>query len=259
MSGWGYSESPLIDGDKLICTPGKAALIVALNKKTGEVIWKSPAGEKAAYASCVISEGGGVRQYVTNAEKGLVSVDAKTGKVLWRNGHAAKGTAHVPTPVVKGDYVYGSNGYKAGGVLVKLSSDGAGGVKAEEVKFLDYTKFQNHHGGMVLVGDYIYAGSGHVAGQPACINFKTGDLVWKEEKQPGSGSAGVIAADGCVYLRYESGEVVLMAASPDGYKELGKFKPPVVEKPSWSHPTIADGKMYLREQNTLMCYDIKAK
>jgi outer membrane protein assembly factor BamB len=259
MSGWGYSESPLVDGDKVIVTPGNKALIVALNKKTGETLWKSEAGEKAAYASCVISEGGGVRQYITNAQKGLVSVDAKTGKVLWRNGKATKGTAHVPTPVVRGDYVFGSNGYGAGAVLLKLSGDGAGGVKADEVKFLDGNTFQNHHGGMVLVGDYLYAGSGHNAGQPACVNFKTGELVWKQSKAPGSGSAGIAAADGCIYLRYESGEMVLIAAAPDGYKEIGKFKPPVVHSPAWSHPVIADGKLYLRDQETLMCFDIKAK
>jgi outer membrane protein assembly factor BamB len=259
MSGWGYSESPLVDGDKVIVTPGAKTLIVALNKKTGEEIWKSPAGEKAGYASCIISEGGGVRQYVTNTEKGLVSVEAKTGKVLWRNGTATKGTANIPTPIARGDFVYGSNGYEGGGVLVKLSADGAGGVKAEEIKSLPAKTFQNHHGGMVLVGDCIYAGSGQNAGKPTCIDFKTGEVKWQEQKAPADGSAAVMAADGCVYTRYEGGLVVLSAASPDGYKELGRFTPPVVNKPAWAHPVISNGKLYLRDQNTLMCYDIKAK
>jgi outer membrane protein assembly factor BamB len=260
MSSWGYSESPLIDGDKLICTPGgKDAILVALNKKTGETVWKTPGDDKAGYASCVISEGGGVRQYVTNNSKGFISVEAKTGKVLWRSSKATKGTANIPTPVVRGDYVYGSNGYGGGGVLLKLSSDGSGGVKAEDVKVLSSNDFQNHHGGMVLVGDYLYAGSGQNAGQPACIDFKTGELKWKQDKAPGGGSASVAAADGCVYLHYERGEMVLMAASPDGYKELGKFKPPVVNNPSWSQPVISGGKLFLRDQETLMCYDIKAK
>ncbi len=259
MSQWGFSESPLVDGDKLICTPGgKDALIVALNKKTGEVVWKTPGDDKAGYASCVISEGGGVRQYVQNTGKGLVGVDAKTGKVLWRTSKGAKGTANIPTPVVRGDYVFGANGYNGGAVLLKLVGDGSGGVKAEEIKVLPAATFQNHHGNMVLVGDYIYAGSGQNAGKPTCIDFKTGEVKWQQES-PGGGSASVAAADGCVYLHYEKGEVVLMAASPDGYKELGKFKPPVVNDPSWAHPVISGGKLFLRDQDTLMCYDIKAK
>jgi outer membrane protein assembly factor BamB len=257
---WGFSESPLIDGEKLICTPGgKDATLAALDKKTGEVIWKTVLDDGVQYGSCVISEGGGVRQYVANLEKSFVGVEAKTGKVLWRNEKAHKGMGNIPTPVVRGDYVFGANGYGAGALLLKLSADGAGGVKAEEIKFLEAGQFENHHGGVVLVGDYLYGGSGHMKGLPACIDFKTGEVKWKESQQPGKGSASVAAADGCVYLRYESGEVVLVAASPDGYKELGKFTPPVVNKPAWAHPVIADGKLYLRDQATLMCYDLKAK
>ena len=243
---------------------------MALNKKTGEVIWKTPGADKAGYASCVISEGGGVRQYVQNTGKGFLGVDAKTGKVLWRTTKGVKGTANIPTPVVRGDYVFGSNGYDGGAVLLKLVGDQAGGVKAEEVKVLAATTFQNHHGNMVLVGDYVYAGSGQTAGKPTCIDFKTGDVkwqqtkapegaTWKKDDQPGEGSAAVAAADGCVYLRYEGGEMVLIAASPDGYKQLGMFTPPVVNKPAWAHPVISGGKLYLRDQDTLMCYDIKTK
>jgi outer membrane protein assembly factor BamB len=257
---WGFSESPLIDGEKLICTPGgKEALLAALDKKTGEAIWKTALEDGVQYGSCIVSEGGGVRQYVANLEKSFVGVEAKTGKVLWRNEKAHKGIGNIPTPVVRGDYVFGANGYGAGAVLLKLSADGAGGVKAEEVKVLEAGQFENHHGGVVLLGDYLYGGSGHMKGLPACIDFKTGAVKWKEDKQPGGGSAAVVAAEGCVYLRYESGEVVLMAASPDGYRELGKFMPPVVNKPAWAHPVILGGRLYLRDQDTLMCYDLKAK
>jgi outer membrane protein assembly factor BamB len=271
MSGWGYSESPLIDGDKLICSPGaKDAMMVALGKKTGEVIWKAAGPDGAGYGSPVISEGGGVRQYVTNSGAGLVSVEAKTGKLLWKNSKIAHGTAHIPTPVVKGDLVFGANGYGGGGVLVKLSADGSGGVKAEEVKYLDAGKFQNHHGNMALVGDYIYAGSGHTAGVPICINAKTGDIVWKQDKapqgagwkkgdQPGDGSAAIVAADGHIILRYESGDIVMFAATPQGYQQQGLFKPVFQQGPSWSHPVILNGCLYLRENDVLMCYDIKAK
>jgi outer membrane protein assembly factor BamB len=271
MSQWGYSESPLIDGDKLICSPGaKDAMMVALGKKTGDVIWKAAGPDGAGYASPVVSEGGGVRQYVTNCGEGLVSVDAKTGKLLWQNKKIAHGTAHIPTPVVRGDLVFGANGYGGGGILLKLSADGSGGVKAEELKYLPEKQFQNHHGGMALVGDFIYAGSGHVAGQPVCINFKTGEIAWKQDKapqdagwkkdnQPGGGSAAVIAADGHIILRYESGDVVMFAASPQGYTQQGMFKPVFQQGASWAHPVILAGCLYLRENDVLMCYDLKAK
>jgi outer membrane protein assembly factor BamB len=259
MSGWGFSESPLVDGDKVIVTPGgKDALIVALNKKTGETIWKTPGNDKAGYASCVISEGGGVRQYVQNTGKGFLGVEAKTGKILWRTTKGVKGTANIPTAIVRGDYVFGSNGYDGGAVLLKLSADGSGGVKAEEVKVLGSKTFQNHHGGMVLVGDYIYAGSGQNAGAPTCIDFKTGEVKWQVKAEAG-GSSSVAAADGCIYMRYENGDMTLFAASPDGYKLLGKFMPPVVNKPAWAHPVISGGKLFLRDQDALMCYDIKSK
>jgi outer membrane protein assembly factor BamB len=257
---WGISESPLVDGDKVIVTPGgKDAMIVALDKKTGEVIWKAAIDDGVQYGSIVISEGGGVRQYVANLEKSFVGLEAKTGKVLWRSEKAHKGSGNIPTPVVRGDFVFGANGYGAGSVLLKLVADGSGGVKAEEIKVLDAKIYENHHGGTVLVGDYLYGGSGHMKSLPTCIDFKTGEVKWQQTEQPGKGSAAVIAADGCIVLRYESGEVVLVAASPEGYKELGKFTPPVVNKPAWSHPVISGGKLYLRDQDTLMCYDIKAK
>jgi outer membrane protein assembly factor BamB len=123
---------------------------------------------------------------------------------------------------------------------------------------------------MVLVGDYIYAGSGHAAGKPTCIDFKTGEVKWQQTKapegatwkkgdQPGEGSAAIVAADGAIYLRYEKGDVVMFAATPEGYKQLGMFMPVFQEGTSWSHPVIAGGQLFLRENNVLMCYDLKAK
>jgi outer membrane protein assembly factor BamB len=257
---WGFSESPLIDGDKLICTPGaKDAMIVAFNKKTGDVVWKTAIDDGVQYGSIVVSEACGIRQYVANLEKSFVGLEAKSGKVLWRSEAAHKGSGNIPTPVVRGDFVFGANGYGAGAVLLKLVADGPGGVKAEEIKVFDAATYENHHGGTVLVGDYLYGGCGHMKGVPTCIDFRTGEVKWKKEPQPGKGSLAALAADGCVYLRMESGEVILIAASPDGYKELGRFTPPVVHTPAWSHPVISGGRLYLRDQDTLMCYDVKSK
>lgn len=261
MSVWGFSESPLIDGDKVIITPGgDDAAIVALNKKTGELIWKSsiPESKGAAYSSLVISEGAGVRQYVTLLGRGLVSVDAKDGKLLWTYDKVANGTANIPTPIVKGDYVFASTGYQTGSALVHLEKSGKN-IKAKEVYFLGPKILQNHHGGMVLIGDYLYGGTGHNEGNPICVDFLTGKVVWRERRGPGTGSAAVTFADGNLYFRYENGIVALIKATPDGYQEFGTFEIPDVNDPSWPHPVIADGLLFLREQDNLYCYDLRAK
>ena len=170
-SGWGYSESLLVDGDKLVCTPGGAdAAIVALDKKNGREIWRAAipnlgdqGGDGAGYSSIVVGTGGGIRQYVQLMGRGAVGVDARTGKFLWGYNRVANRTANIPTPLVDGDYVFVSSGYQTGAALLKLVPE-ADGVRAEEVYFLDGKEFQNHHGGMIMLGDYVYAGHGHNRG-----------------------------------------------------------------------------------------------
>ena len=270
MSGWGYSESPLVDGDWVLCTPGgKDAMIVALDKKTGEEIWKAAVPEfgtgkthkgdtkksGAGYSSIVVSNGGGVKQYVTLVGAGLIGIRAEDGKFLWGYEDVANKTANIPTAIVEGDYVFASSGYGTGAALLKLSSDGAGGVKAEEQYFLDSKQLQNHHGGMVMVGDYIYCGHNHNSGFPICVEWKTGDIQWMD-RGPGSGSAAVLYADGHLIYRYQNGTVALIEATPDDYHLKGTFQPEYQEGKTWAHPVIVDGKLYLREQDKLMCYDV---
>ena len=262
-SGWGYSESPLVDGDLVLCTPGGSeAMIVALNKKTGKEVWKSavPAlgdngRDGAAYSSIVISNGAGVKQYVQLIGRGVIGVRASDGKFLWGYNRVVNGTANIPTPITTGDYVFSSTGYGAGAALLKLSRD-AGGVKAEEQYFLPGNEFQNHHGGMLLVGEHIYAGSGHNNGFPACVELKTGKLLWGRQRGAGNGSAAVVYFDGHIVFRYQNGTLALVEANPESYQLKGTLKPDYQERESWSHPVIADGRMYLREQNKLMCYDL---
>lgn len=265
MSGWGYSESPLIDGEKLICTPGASdAIIVALNKQTGEVIWKAAVSEElgprgrdgAGYASPVVSEGGGVRQYITLVGRGLVSVRADDGKFLWSYNKVANGTANIPTPVVSGNDVFCSSGYGTGAALLQLSRDGDG-VKVEEKYFLPGGTLQNHHGGMVLLEGYVYCGHGHNDGFPACIALKTGRPTWRRARGPGSGSAAVIYADGHLYFRYEDGTMALFEATPKRLVLKGAFRLASNNGKSWPHPVIHDGMLYLRDQGTLLCYDIR--
>jgi outer membrane protein assembly factor BamB len=262
MSGWGYSESPLVDGAKVVCTPGgQRATLVALNKKTGGVIWRAavPGGDGAGYASIVPAEVGGIRLYVQLLGGGIVGVAAKDGRFLWRYNRIANGTANIPTPIVKGDLVFCSTGYNTGSALLRLVRTRTG-VRAEEVYFLPPNKLQNHHGGMVLVGDYVYCGRGHNEGFPVCVALKSGKVVWDQGRGPGNGSAAVVYADGNLYFRYQSGLMALIAASPDGYRLKGTFRIPHNNgAPSWSHPVVASGKLYLREQDWLMCYNLKSR
>jgi outer membrane protein assembly factor BamB len=265
-SMWGFSESPLVDGDRVICTPGGPdAALAALDKKTGSVIWQTKIpnlGDKgkdgAAYASVVISNGAGVKQYVQFIGRGVVGVAADDGRFLWGYNKIANGVANIPTPLVQDDYIFCSSGYGTGAALLKLNS-ASGGVEAEEVYFLDAKKLQNHHGGMVMVGDYVYCGHGHKMGAPTCLEWKTGDIKWRKERGPGEASAAVGYADGNLYFRYENGLVALIGATPEAYELKGTFKIPGVDKPSWPHPVIVGGKLYLREQNRLYCYNVSAK
>lgn len=260
MSGWDYSESPLVDGEKLACTPGgKDAALVALNKLTGEVIWKceTPVNSGAGYASIVITKVGNIRQYITllGPQLGLVGVEADTGKFLWNYKKIANGTANIPTPLVHDDYVFTSTGYNTGAALLQLVPSN-GGIDVKEVYFLKGNELQNHHGGMVMLGDYVYGGHGHNQGFPFCLEWKTGKFAWEPQRGPGSGSAAVLYADGLLYYRYESGQMALIEATPKGYHLKSSFQVPISGN-GWPHPVIANGKLYLRGADQLLCYDLK--
>ena len=262
MSGWGYSESPLVDGDHLIVTPGSdRAVMAALNKKTGDIVWTSAMPEgSAGYSSPVISNGGGVKQYVTLVGKGLIGVAADDGRLLWHYKRIANGTANVPTPLVQDDYVFGSSGYGDGGsALLRLRKSGRNGVEFQEVYYKKSNELQNHHGGMVLIGDYVYMGHGHNNGLPVCFELKTGKVKWGPERGPGNNSAALVAADGNLYFRYQDGIMGLVEATPKGYELKGSFKIKTRNGESWPHPVIASKKLYLRDQDVLHCYDISAQ
>jgi len=193
----------------------------------------------------------------------LMGVAAKDGKLLWRYARVSKGVV-CTTPIVRGDYVFVTGAYaKSGSALVKLTATAAGGMKAEEVYYLDANTFGNHHGGLVLLGDYLYGGHGLNAGLPVCLEFKTGRIVWQADKTPGGATAGsgaVIAADGHLYFRYQNGAVALIEASPAGYKLQSEFNAPRTGTArAWAHPVISDGRLYLRDDDALLCYDLKGK
>jgi outer membrane protein assembly factor BamB len=237
-------------------------MMVALEKDTGKEVWKSKAGEfgdngkpGAGYSTMAISMGAGVKQYVQMTGRGVVGVRASDGKFLWGYNHTANDTANISTPVVVGDHVFSSTAYGAGAGLVKLTKDGDG-VKAEEVYFIKPDVLQNHHGGMILVDGYIYCGHKQNGGDLLCIDIKTGKLAWGPIKAPGKGSAAVTYVDGHLIFRYDDGLLVLVEATPKAYRMKGSFKPEFQEGKSWAHPVVSGGRLYLREQDKLMCYKL---
>ena len=251
MSGWGYAESPLVDKDNVICTPGGAGgSILALNKRTGALSWRSKDfKDDAAYSSLLPVEFGGQRQYIQLTGASVASVAANDGRLLWRAARSGN-TAVIPTPVFRDGEVFVTSGYGAGCSAFKISADG-GTFKAEPM----YSGKQiiNHHGGVVLVGDYIYGASD--SGDLVCMDFKTGTVAWKNKSV---GKGAVSYADGHIYLRSENGPVALVAADPAAYKEEGRFNQPErSDKNSWAHPVIVGGKLYLRDQDKLFVYDVK--
>jgi outer membrane protein assembly factor BamB len=256
---WAYAESVLVDGDVLVCTPGGAkATLVALNKNTGDLIWQSavPGGDEAGYASAIVVEVGGIKQYVQFLQKGVVGVDAKTGKFLWRYEQSAKGSmANIPTPVAQGNFIYSGSG-EGGGGLFKLNARQSA-IEVEPVYF-SKKNLPNSMGGTVSPGNYLY---GTNARGLLCVELATGKVMWQEK---GIGPGSICYADGCLYLHDEKGDLALIEATPGGYKQNGRFNPPgQTARPergaslAWSYPVISNGRLYLRDLGVLWCYDIK--
>jgi outer membrane protein assembly factor BamB len=255
---WAYSESPLIDGDTLVCTPGgKDATLLALNKKSGDVLWKCalPEGDRAAFASPIVVEAAGVKQYVQLLEKGLVGVDAKSGKFLWRYGKpVSRYGANIPTPLASDGIVYvGSAGTGGGAVKLKAKD---GGIEPEQLYF--ESKLPTAIGGTVKIGDFLY---GTTSQALLCIEFASGKVKWEERA---IGAASICAADGNLYLHGENGTVALVEASSEAYREKGRFTPsaaPAHSNPmekAWAYPVVANGRLYVRDLGSLWCYDVKA-
>lgn len=256
--GWGYAESPLIDGPRLVCTPGGSkGAIVALDKKNGGVIWQSKDfTDTAQYASIVPATINGTPQYVQLTMQSLAGIAVKDGKVLWRTEWPGR-TAVIPTPIVRGNQVFASSGYGVGCKAVIVAADGT----TNEV--FRSNDLENHHGGVVLVGDYLYGHSiSKVSPGWTCLDWKTGAVKWQEKGKLGKGC--ITSAGGMLYLLDEkSGDCVLLEANPNAWTEKGRFK---LEPQSpnrnpkggiWTHPVVSNGRLYLRDQDLIHCYALK--
>ena len=254
VPNWGYTESVLIDEGKVICTPGgSGGALTALDGNSGKVIWRSKEfTDPAQYSSPIVINHEGKRQYVQLVMKKLVGVDAKNGNLLWSSDWSGK-VAVIPTPVYSDGHVYISSGYGIGCKLVKLTATGAKDVYDNKI-------MKNHHGGVIKFGDHLYGysdGYGWV-----CQDFKSGELMWNEKKALGKGA--IAYADGRFYCLGEGdGRVILIEATPKGWSPKGEFtiSPQTKQRNPkgkvWTHPVIANGKMYLRDQELIFCYDVK--
>jgi outer membrane protein assembly factor BamB len=249
---WLISESPLVDGDWLIVTPGgRDATMVALDKMTGKTIWTSTGlSDEAGYASVIAADVGGVRTYMTFTADASVGVRASDGKPMWKYAKAANRTANIATPVFFNSKVFFTSNYGVGGALLNLTAQG-GEVKATESYFTPNMK--NHHGGVVLVNGYLYGYNDAIL---TALQFDTGRVAWRD-RSVGKGS--LTYADGNLYILGEGNVVGLVEASPEGYREKGHFEIPDSGLPAWAHPVVSGGRLYLRNQNMLTVYDVRAR
>ncbi len=247
---WGISESPLIVGDRLLVTPGgKNAAIVALDKQDGSVIWKSQS-DRPGYSSGVYTELGGIPEAIFFTGSRGLGVDVRNGDLLWEYSQASNRTANIATPIVSGNYVFLSSDYGTGCALLALVPS-EGKIKAREIYFNQEMK--NHHSSSVLVDGTLYGFSSAIL---TAMRFNDGHVFWKD-RSVGKGS--LTYADGHLYCFSEKGVVGLVEANPEAYKEKGRFSISQETLPTWSHPVVAGGRLYLRDQGTLYSYDIKEK
>lgn len=253
--GWGFTESVLVTTDHVVCTPGgPQGTMAALNKDTGATIWQSKDWtDPAQYSSIVPAVIHGVPQYVQLTMQSIAGIAIGDGKVVWRADWPGR-TAVIPTPIIRDDRVFITSGYGVGCKSLTIAKDW---TTTENFRSND---LENHHGGVVLVGDYLY---GHSKSGWTCLDWRTGAVKWQEKRAVGKGA--ITAADGRLYLLDEkTGAVVLIEASPEAFKEISRFTlQPQTQMRSpqgaiWVHPVIANGRMYLRDQEYVHCFAIKA-
>ena len=225
--------------------------MVALDKLTGATVWTSKdLSDEAGYASAVVGDVQGVRTVMALTAEAGVGVRASDGKLMWRYRQVANRTANITTPIFSDNKVFYTSAYDTGGALLGLTAQN-GEVKAQEIYFT--REMQNHHGGVLLVNGYLYGFNNSIL---TCLEFSTGKMMWRN-RSVGKGS--LTYAEGNLYIEGEDNVVGLAEASPTGYREKGRFRIPDQGLPSWAHPVVAGGRLYIRNQRTLAEYDIRAR
>lgn len=245
---WGYSESPLIDGEKIVVTPGGGgSSVVALNKTTGKLIWKSQS-DAAAYSSVSVATVGGIRLYVAFTASGAVGLRADNGTLLWNYDKVSNRTANIATPIVSGSQVFLSSDYGTGCALLQMEAAN-GGVTAKEVYFS--REMKNHHATSILVNGYLYGFNSSIL---TAMKWDNGEVAWRD-RSTGKGSA--VYADGHLIVLGENGEVALVKIGSGSYQEISRFSIELTGRPAWAHPVVANSNLYIRDQNALYCYRLQ--
>lgn len=266
---WRYAESPLVVDGQVVVTPGGPdATLVAVDAATGAELWSSllpdtvpwetgadePTG--AGYASAIAIDFAGQRQVVQLAAAGLFGVSASDGDLLWSylrpsNEYGITCSA----PIHHDGRVFAASAYGSGGGLVELDADESGGIVATPV--YETRRMQNHHGGMLVTDDCLYgAHGGNGGGFLSCLDFGTGDVLWAERSAP---KGSLVLADDRLYLHGEDGSMLLVEPNRERYIERGRFHPTYrSDRPAWAHPVVANGRLYVRDQGVLLCYDVRS-
>lgn len=260
---WGYSESVLVDGDRVVVTPGGKNFLIGLDKKTGKKTWGSDFSAGAQYASSIKHSFGGVPVYITACEQGLVGFHCETGKLLFKNGSTGNGTAVIPTPIVSGDMIYHSSSYKAGNAVVKISVS-SGHLTANELYHESKESIENEHGGYLLHDGAIIGFTKALRGAWMAQDLATGKVLWSQ-KIGKTRSGSIVLADGLLYC-YDDQEGIcyLAKASRTGMEVIGQVKLPEQTSSDrnqgaiWTHPVIAEKKLYIRDQEKIFAFDIAA-
>lgn len=252
---WGLAESLLIDGDRVICSPGgPKATLVALDKLTGQVVWTTPSiGELAGYSSPVLAGHGGLRLVVAMTSRSVIGVDAGTGRLLWRFAHVTYADENIIRPIVHGGVVFVSTLFDAGSVKLKINVTGDEIAVEEAWRSHD---LDNQHGGVILLDGHLYGASrSKNDAKWICLDWKTGRMSYAER---GVGKGSLTYADGMFYILNEKGVVALVRAVPDRHEVVSSFQlPPGGQGPTWAHPVVCGGRLYLRHGDRLFAYDVK--
>ena len=248
---WGYSESPLIVGDRILVNAGgRRASIVAVSKVNGSTLWQQHS-DGAGYSSPMLMKTGSLNQVIFFTESHTLAVDPRDGRLLWSYNKANNGTANIATPIVRGTRVFVSSDYGTGGALLDVRAAG-NLATANEIYFT--RDMRNHHASSVLVGDYLYGFNSSIL---TALKFDTGEVAWRD-RSVGKGS--LIYADNRLYLYSEDGVVGLAEANPTAYREHGRFS--IAQQgglPTWSHPIISGGLLIIRDQDAVYAYDVRAR
>jgi outer membrane protein assembly factor BamB len=249
---FGFAECVLVDGKKIICTPGGAdASLMALDKDTGKMIWQSKGlSQQSAYCSARLIRHGNRRLIITLVEKGIVAIDPETGNTLWQHEQSNRFGVRPCPPLYADGRVYFCAGGGSGGIQLALADDGSNITP----KWTDKTLDPQMHG-VVLVDGCIYGTAQSAKKGLVCLDWKTGKVMWNASVVE---MAAVVSADGMLYVYGEDGTMRLVKPSREAFKSVSQFVVTQGTDQHWAHPTIANGRLYIRHGDALMAYDIKA-